>query len=260
MEDVIQRRGRDWCTAVLGRSFPGLRYVPSSDGWMLILADERGLAPALPERIVKARAAEEARRKEGEARAAAKLEAEKRRWALITGSAPVTFTVRENTRHTGVQGPLRHITAAVDLLSGRSRLHKAGMGLCETPDRSNPLHLGAPLEDLPPTCKRCIAYADQVRALDAPAPPTPAELKMLQLVHDGVVFTFRLARGGPTIRDTSQRSTAAWGHLGRKVDAALKKLEGKGWVRKDAEHSRTEGGHLGDRWRLTEAGTAALEG
>ena len=79
MEDVIQRRGADWCTAVLGRSFPGLRHIPSEDGFMLIVADERGPEPELPERIVKARAAEEARRKERESQAAAKLETEKRR-------------------------------------------------------------------------------------------------------------------------------------------------------------------------------------
>ncbi|MFD9394184.1 hypothetical protein ACFWBB_26630 [Streptomyces sp. NPDC060000] len=260
MEDVVQRRGADWCTAVLGRPFPGLRRVPSEDGFMLIVADERSLEPELPESIVKDRAVEDSRRKEREAQAAAKLEAEKRRWALVTGSAPVAFAVRENTRHTGVRGSLRHITAAVDLLSGRSRRHKAGMGLCETPGRSNPLHLGEPLEDLPPTCKRCIEYAGQVRTLDAPAPPTPSELETLRLIQSGVVFTFRPARGGPTARDTSQRSKGAWGHLGRKVDAAVQKAEARGWVVKDKEHSRTEGGSLGHRWRLTEAGTAALEG
>ena len=126
--------------------------------------------------------------------------------------------MRENTRHNGFRGSLRHITAAVDLLSGRSRRHKAGMGLCETPDRSNPLHLGEPFEDLPPTCRRCIEYAGQVRTLDAPAPPSA--LATLRLVQCGAVFTFRPARGGPTIRDTSQRSKGAWGHLRRKADGA----------------------------------------
>ncbi|MDV6291317.1 hypothetical protein R2F25_38550 [Streptomyces sp. UP1A-1] len=101
---------------------------------------------------------------------------------------------------------------------------------------------------------------EKVRPLDAPAPPTAAERRMLELVKSGVVFTIRPARGGPTIRDTSTRSSAAWGALGRKVDAAVKKLEAKGWVRKDDTFSRTEAGHYGDCWRLTEAGTAALEG
>ncbi|MFJ4880170.1 hypothetical protein ACIP93_33850 [Streptomyces sp. NPDC088745] len=260
MEDVIQRRGGDWCTAVLGRHFPGLRHTPSVDGFTLLVADERGLEPELPESIVQARAAEKARRKEREAQAAAKLEAEKRRWDLVTASAPVSFSVRENTRHTGVGGSLRHVTAAVNLVSGRSRRHTAGRALCETPDRTNPLHLGGPLDDLPPTCRRCIKYAGLVRTLDTPAPPTPAEVATLRLVQSGVVFTFRPARGGPAARDTSQRSKGASGHLGRKVDAAVQKAEGRGWVEKDQQHSRTEGGHLGHRWRLTEAGTAALKG
>lgn len=261
MEDVVQRRGADWCTAVLGRHFPGLHRAPSEDGFMLIIADERGLTPELPERIVKARAAEEARRKEREAQAAAQLEAEKRRWALVTGAAPVSFAVRENTRHTGVRGSLRHITAAVDLLSGRSRRHKAGMGLCETPGRSNPLHLGEPLEDLPPTCKRCIEYAGQVRTLDAPAPPTAAETALLQLIRSGVVFTLSTGRSQPTIRDTSERSHGTrGGALGRKVDAAVKRLQDRGWVQADTEYSATQTGQHGKRWRLTDAGTNALEG
>lgn len=261
MSEVVQRRGGDWCTAVLGRSFPGLRYTDTVDGWMLLLADERGLDPALPDRIVKARQAEEARRQEREAQKKAKLEAEMRRWALVTRSAPVVFSVRENTRHSGVGGALRHVTAEVDLVSGRSRRHKAGMGLCETPGRANPLHLGGPLEDLPPTCKRCIKYAGQVRTLDAPAPPTPGEVATLRLIQSGAVFTLRPGRGQPTIRDTSERSHGtAWGQLGRKADAAVKRVEKKGWATVEAEHSRTLLGSLGNRWRLTEAGTAALEG
>ncbi|MGW4086938.1 hypothetical protein ACWEGS_28300 [Streptomyces sp. NPDC004822] len=261
MKDVIDRRGGDWCTAVLGRHFPGLNRAPSVDGFTLLVADERGLEPDLPERIVQARAAEEARRKEREAQAAAKLAAEKRRWALVTASAPVTFSVQENTRHTGVRGSLRHVTAAVDLVSGRSRKHKAGSAPCETPGRANPLHLGDPLEAMPPTCKRCIEYAGLVRTLDAPAPPTPGEVATLRLIQSGAVFTMRPGRGQPTIRDTSQRSHGtAWGQLGRKIDAAVKRVEKKGWATVEPAHSATLLGSLGNRWRLTEAGTAALEG
>ncbi|MFF8696217.1 hypothetical protein ACF08W_28800 [Streptomyces sp. NPDC015144] len=261
MEDVIQRRGVDWCTAVLGRHFPGLRHTPSVDGFTLLVADERGLAPELPESIVRERAAEEARRQEREAQAAAKLAAEKRRWDLVTASTPVSFSVRENTRHTGVGGALRHVTAAVDLVSGRARRHTAGRALCETPGRTNPLYLGGPLEDLPPTCRRCIEYAGLVRTLDAPAPPTPGEAATLRLIQAGAVFTVRPGRGQPTIRDTSERSHGtAWGQFGRKADAAVKRVEKKGWVAVETEHGRTLLGHLGNRWRLTEAGTAALEG
>ncbi|MEU5978525.1 hypothetical protein [Streptomyces sp. NPDC047315] len=259
MEDVVRRRGASWCTAVLGRPFPGLRGVPSVDGFMLIAADERGLDPALPESVVKARAAEEARRQEREAQAAAKLEAEQQRWALIAGVAPVVFTVRANTRHTGVRGALRHVTAGVDLLSGRSRLHKAGMGLCELAARTNALHLGEPLK-VPPTCRRCIEYAGKVRPLTALAPPTEAEAALLQLIASGVVFTLRPARSQPGVRDISQRSRGTrGGALGRKVDAAVRKLQKKGWAVADDKLSATETGHHGHCWRLTEAGTAALE-
>ncbi|MFF9901273.1 hypothetical protein [Streptomyces longispororuber] len=260
MEDVVQRRGGDWCTAVLGRPFPGLRHVPSREGWMLVLADERGLAPELPERIAAARHAAEARHQEQEAQRRANLEAQQRRWSLITEAAPVAFSVRENTRHTGVKGSLGHVTAAVDLLSGRSRLHKAGRGLCEMLGRSNPLHLGEPLENRPPNCQRCITYAGLVRTLDAPAPPTPAETATLRLIQSGAVFTVRPGRGQPTIRDTSQRSHGtAWGQLGRKADAAVKRVEKKGWATADPQYSRTLLGAMGHRWRLTEAGAAALK-
>ena len=135
------------------------------------------------------------------------------------------------------------------------------MGLCETPGRSNPLHLGEALEDLPPTCRRCIDYAGQVRTLDTPAPPTEAETALLQVIRSGGVFTLRPARSQPEIRDTSQRSRGTrGGALGRKVDAAVQRLQKKGWVKADNEQSATETGHYGHRWRLTEAGTAALEG
>ncbi|GAA5070794.1 hypothetical protein [Streptomyces similanensis] len=258
MHEVAGRRGRDWCTAVLGHAFPGVDRSSTADGWMLILADEMRLDPPLPQRIVAQRAlrqeAEELRAKqEREQR-----EREESHWEKALAAAGVEMTVRENTRHTGVGGRLRHAVPKEDLVSGRSRRHPAERGLCETPGRTDPLHLSEPV-DAPANCHRCLGYVGKVRALDAPAPPTPAERKTLQLVKAGVVFTFRPARGGPTIRDTSQRSKAAWGHLGRKVDAAVVKLEKKGWAAKDADHSRTQAGHLGDRWRLTDAGNAALE-
>ncbi|WP_328491276.1 hypothetical protein [Streptomyces zaomyceticus] len=261
MEDVIRHRGGDWCTAVLGRPFPGLGRVPSRDGWLLVLADERGLKPALPQFVVQARAEEASRRRERETLAALKSETEKRRWALVVGAAAVELAVRENTRHSGVGGSLRHVTAAVDLVSGRSRRHAAGRALCETVGRADPLHLGEPLEGLPATCQRCIEYAGKVRTLDAPAPPTSSEAELLRLIQSGVVFTVRPARRQPTVRDTSVRSHGvASGALGRKVDAAVAKVQRRGWAVVDEENSATQRGGFGQRWRLTDAGTAALEG
>lgn len=259
MEEVAARRGGDWCTAVLGRGFPGIRRVSTVDGWMLIVADERGLEPPLPPRIVEERQAAEERRVGRERAAVVELNMAKEAWRQLAVKAPVPLTVRENTRHTGVDGSLRHIVAAVDLVSGRSRRHTAGMGLCETPERANPLHLGGAV-DLPPTCFRCREFVAKVRTLDAPAPPTAAEARLLKLIDSGVVLTLRPARGQPTVRDTSQRSHGvAWGHLGRKVDTAVTKLQAKGWVQKDENPSKTNTGQYGQRWRLTDAGTAALE-
>ncbi|MET9776182.1 hypothetical protein ABZ023_18310 [Streptomyces sp. NPDC006367] len=259
MNEVAGRRGYDWCTAVLGRAFPGVDRMSTVDGWTLVGADELNLDPPLPPRIVEERRlrqeAEELRARQAEERRAR----EQRRWDAALAAAGVEMTVRENTRHTGVRGSLRHAVPKDDLVSGRARKHPAGRALCETPGRANPLHLSDPV-NAPATCHRCLDWMEKVRTLDAPAPPTAAERRLLELVNSGVVFTIRPAWGGPTIRDTSTRSNAAWGNLGRKVDAGVKKLKDKGWVRKDDEYSRTETGHFGDRWRLTEAGTAALEG
>ncbi|MEU2969066.1 hypothetical protein ABZ687_29315 [Streptomyces ardesiacus] len=259
MYEVAKRRGRDWCTAVLGHSFPGIDHSTSTDGWTLIVADELRLDPPLPDPVVRQRSlqkkAEELRAKQEQER----KEREQHRWEAALAAAGVEVTVRENTRHTGVGGSLRHATPKTDVVSGRSRKHPADRALCETPGRANPLHLSDPV-NAPANCYRCLGWMGKVRPLDAPAPPTPAERRTLELIKGGVVFTIRPARGGPTIRDTSARSNAAWGALGRKVDAAVEKLEAKGWVRKDDQFSKTQNDHFGDCWHLTEAGTAALEG
>lgn len=257
MNEVAERRGIDWCTAVLGYVFPGVGRISSVDGWMLVRADQMELDPPLPPSVVEARE----RRKAAEERQAqqrkAHQEQEKTRWEAALAAAGVEMTARENTRHTGVRGSLRHAVPTVELVSGGSRKHPADRGLCETPDRSNPLHLSEPV-DAPANCHRCLDYMGKVRPLDAPVPPTEAERKLLGLISTGVVFTLRPGRTNqPIIFDTSQRSTTVCGHLGRKVGAAVRRLESKGWVTVDAEHSTTQAGGIGWRWRLTDAGTAA---
>ncbi|MGY4936239.1 hypothetical protein ACWD7T_35225 [Streptomyces sp. 900116325] len=260
MYEVASRRGGNWCTAVLGRDFPGIDYVSSVDGFTLIAADELALDPPLPTRIVEQRKRTQEANEAREQKFRELREKEKRRWEAALAAAGVEMTVRENTRHSSVRGSLRHAVPKDELVSGRSRKHLADRGLCETPDRLSPLHLGDPV-NAPANCHRCLSYMEQVRTLDAPAPPTPGERKLLQLINSGAVFTLQPGRGSRTIRDTSERSHGvAWGQLGRKVDASVRKLEKKGWVVQDHEHSRTLLGHLGDRWRLTNAGTAVLEG
>lgn len=260
VEDLVHRRGRDWCTAVLGHPYAGIRSTSHTDSCTLLVADERGLEPPLPPRIVEERKAREAAEAEREEQARERRAQEQRRWDLVVAAAPVELTVRENTRHTGVGGSLRHAVPEVELRSGRSRRHLPGRALCETPGRANPLLLGEPVS-APANCVRCLEYAAQVRTLDAPAPPTAAEQALMKLIAEGSVFTLRPGRGQPTIRVTTERSHGvAWGHLGRKVDAAVKKLEKKGWAAADTEHSATQTGHYGQRWRLTKSGTATLEG
>lgn len=257
MYAVAERRGSDWCTAVLGYGFSGIDRSTSVEGFVLILADELGITPPLPARIVQARQQQREREELRARQARERREREQRRWDAALAAAGVEMTVRENTRHSGVKGSLRHAAPKDDLVSGRSRRHPADRGLCETPGRSNPLVLSEPV-DAPANCVRCLDYLEKVRPLDAPAPPTPTERGLLELVKAGAVFTVYV-RTGRTIRDTSERSKGAWGHFGRKVDAGVDKLQAKGWVVKDGERSATQAGHLGDRWRLTDAGTAALE-
>lgn len=258
MTEVATRRGADWCTAVLGRGFPGVTRISTVDGWTLIGADELNLDPPLPRRIVEEREAAEQQRKAKESLNAVALEMAKRRWNLLAGGAPVRLTVKENTRRTGLHGPTLHAVPDEDAVSGKTRKHLANRALCETPDRADPLHLGGPV-DLPPTCVRCLDYAAKIRAANAPAPPTNAEAALLRLIASGVVVTFHV-RGGSTIRDTTERSRAAWGHLGRKLDTAVKKLERKGWVKQDHERTTTPRAGSGHLWRLTDAGLTALEG
>ncbi|MFF0698351.1 hypothetical protein ACFYU4_37675 [Streptomyces tendae] len=258
MTEVAARRGGAWCTAVLGRGFPGVQRISSVDGWTLVAADELNIDPPLPHRIVEEREADEQRRQARATLAAMKLETAKRQWNLLVGAAPVTLTVHENTRHTGPNGSTLHAVPAVDVVSGKARRHKAGAGLCEIVGRANPLRLGDAV-DRPANCVRCLEYAAKIRKVDAPAPPTDAEVALLRLIASGVVFTFHVHRA-VTIRDTSQRSRAAWGHLGRKVDVRVKALAKKGWVHEDQERSATQRAGSGHLWRLTEAGTAALEG
>ncbi|MDV6291316.1 hypothetical protein R2F25_38545 [Streptomyces sp. UP1A-1] len=125
MQEVAARRGRDWCTAVLGHAFPGIERSTSLDGWTLIVADELRLDPPLPDRVVRQRAlkkeAEERRAKQEQER----REQEQRGWDAALAAAGIEVTVRENTRHTGMGGSLRHATPKTDVVSGRSRRHPA---------------------------------------------------------------------------------------------------------------------------------------
>ncbi|MFI5990244.1 hypothetical protein ACIBAC_00120 [Streptomyces sp. NPDC051362] len=176
MYDVAQKRSTDWCTAVLGYAFPGIDRSSTVDGWMLILADEMDLNPPLPHSVIEARKQLQEIEERRNQQAKERREREQCRWdtALAAAAAGVDVAVRENTRHSGVNGALRHATPADDLVSGRSRKHLADRALCETARRANPLALSEPV-DAPANCVRCLDYMGKVRPLTAPASPTSAQ-------------------------------------------------------------------------------------
>lgn len=259
MEEVARRRGGAWCSAVLGRPYTGIRAISTTDAWMLLVADERGLNPPLPARMIAEREAQQAAQTERDVLAEERRDREQQRWAAVVGVVPAPLTVRENTRHSGIGGPLRHAVPAVELRSGRARRHLPDRALCESAGRANPLRLGDPV-DAPANCRSCLRYTGLVRLAGTAQPPTAGERTLLELVAAGHVFTLRPARSQPEVRDTSQRSRGTrHGALGRKVDAAVERLRAKGWVQVDVEYSATQTGSHGQRWRLTDSGTAALE-
>lgn len=178
LTEIIGRRGHDWCTAVLGYPFPGLRHTPGSEAHMLVVADEENLRPPLPDRIVAERAARAERDKQETAARKAIAARDARTWrdALAVCKVPHLLTVRPNA--TGRRlvrghstGPNRHVVPAQTLHSGpqrnRPRIHTAGRALCETPKRT-PMRLAEPV-DAPATCVNCLQYVRLVRLPEQPA-------------------------------------------------------------------------------------------
>ncbi|MCD9904590.1 hypothetical protein LUR56_39950 [Streptomyces sp. MT29] len=176
---------------------------------------------------------------------------------MALSTCPVDITVRPNLKRQGAGRDMPHAVAAVPVRSSR-RVHPAGRALCE--DKRSPRQLGDPIDDGVVTCQSCVRYVAEIRPMDAPRPPTPAEQVLLRLIANGVVFTLRHARTAPTVRVSTERSGGRAGRLGRSVNAAALKLQSKGWAAPDEEQSATETGTWGLRWRLTDAGSAELEG
>lgn len=166
---VVQRRGHDWATAVLGYPFDGFRGVSAVQHQLLQLADEADVDPPLPAWIVEGRAEGERRRalRDQERRDQAARNAA--RWAEARAASPVDLEVRESSR-ARVDGSsyqhLGHAVPAVAVYSGtrKVRVHSAGRALCETPTRTKPLKLGCATTD-PATCVSCLKWATQVRPM-----------------------------------------------------------------------------------------------
>ncbi|MEU9495874.1 hypothetical protein AB0D73_29355 [Streptomyces sp. NPDC048215] len=256
MEEVAARRGDDWCTAVIGRSFAGIRYVSCAESFMLLVADERGLEPPLPQRYVEARRLFDERREQDRARRAEQGRLERERWEAAVRTCLVKVSVRPNLNRGGRRS-MPHVVPDVPVRSSRG-VHPAGRALCE--HWRNPRQLGDPIPDGVATCQSCVRYAAEIRSMNEPAPPTAAERALLQLIAEGSVFTMTHARRAPAARVVNEPSRGAGGGLGRSVNAAVSKLEAKQWAVVDQAHSPTPSNTFGYRWRLTAAGAAALGG
>lgn len=199
-EDLIRRRGSDWCLAVLGQPCNGLGYISSVEAELLVLADARNIDPPLPQWVIEARE-ETARRQAADNERREKLrKRDEEAWKAAREACPVQLVVRANTKSRFRYGvgreSLRHAVPVVDAVSGRRRQHHAGRALCETVSRVKPLELGDPVDD-PATCVSCLAYATRIRPAEPPAassggPDPDAQMVAGILLHCGQPMTTEL--------------------------------------------------------------------
>jgi hypothetical protein len=165
MEEVLRRRGLEWCQSVTGKPMlgGGLKSISATDAVMLLIADERNLTPPKPSwlEVWQAESAELTRAQE--ARRAAGLQADRDRWARALATCGVPVEVRPNMhgRRYGASWQaetLRHVVPLVDARSTR-RLHRAGRPLCEV---GHARQLGDPVDE-PATCKGCLRYTAEIQ-------------------------------------------------------------------------------------------------
>lgn len=167
---VVERRGYDWCTAVLGRPYGWTTRISVVEQYLLIEADRAGVDPPLPGWIVEGLQAAAEREAEQRRRVEAARQRDRDAWAAARSAATVELDVYFNTtarvRH-GRSEYLGHAVPRVDVYSGAraSRTHRAGRALCELPNRARPLALNSSPEPdgTPATCVRCLEWTPKVR-------------------------------------------------------------------------------------------------
>lgn len=165
---IANRRGADWCTAVLGRPHGPYERRSHLEEYILIVADRENIDPALPEWIEQARAEGQRVHEEREAAKHALRQRDAKAWEDTLAATTVPLEVRTGSRPRVRGGllsdPLRHAVPTSDVVSGerRLRVHRAGSALCESERRSRALELGG-VSDGPTTCVRCLAWAPKVR-------------------------------------------------------------------------------------------------
>ena len=151
-------RGTDWCTSVLGRSFPGIRGASTTEVFMLLVADERGLTPPLPPYIAESRRRWDERRADDAAWLAERREAEEDRWARAMEAGQVVVSVHRNLG-LGRRGEVLHAAPVVDAVSDRGR-HPVGRRLCED---GYERQISGPVEGASATCRGCIDLTGRIR-------------------------------------------------------------------------------------------------
>ncbi len=168
-QEVMRRRGADWCVAVLGRYVHGLASLSCAEAEMLVLADAEGVDPPLPQWVVDDRRLAGDREARADAMRAAVDQRDRQAWDAARTQCPVQVEVRRSKTgrpRCGVTHHLGHVVPLVAAVSGAGdevRRHRPGRALCETERRGRPLSLSGPDPDGPATCVNCLGYTPQIR-------------------------------------------------------------------------------------------------
>lgn len=162
-------RGHDWRISVLGHS----SRTTLVELHMLLIADERGIEPPLPEWLAAHRAERQAKRDAEQAAYAAQIAALEAEWAALWKALPVPVTVAYNYSgpnhyETWTQGAV-HILVSEDLNVGRLHRPKRS-ALCSVPSNRGHQDFAHDISDNDrcPSCKACIRTACRLTGLEAP--------------------------------------------------------------------------------------------
>jgi hypothetical protein len=205
------RRGADWCTAVLGFPFPGVRRLTVVQDRLLVLADAADIDPPLPDWIVEARAEGARRQAALQEGRRARARADDAAWHAALARSSVELQVREGSRprtRGGTSEYPRHAVPVRDVYSGTRavRTHHAGRALCESERRARP--------------RRGHRPARHLRALPAlgaagPGHPRPPGRRLRRSARPG-----RTGPGAMTV-DRAAKARTAWGQLNERQQAYL---------------------------------------
>ena len=161
----------EWASVISGHAVTSLRSLPWWQWVLLDLAHDAEPCPSPPPELTARRTEQRTTDQHRADTEHAAWEAEATEWAALRRALPVTTSVAFNfSRHTyasHVHGGY-HLVTWDDLCIGRLR-RSAGQAFCETPSRSQTLHLDSAgrerqaqehgREHPMPTCKACLRTA-----------------------------------------------------------------------------------------------------